>query len=77
MVSYLLFEGKSYVNAVSYSNCTPLHLAAGLGFRTILATLIAAGANQTLQTSEGETAFEIASDDFSDILECTVEHMED
>ena len=78
MVSHLLFVGRAYVDALSHSGCTPLHLAAGLGLTPIVATLIAAGANRFLVNAEGDTAFEVASEDVHelDLLECP-EAMED
>lgn len=78
MVSNLLFEGGAYPDALSYSGCTPLHLAAGLGLKPTVATLIAAGANQFLVNAEGDTAFEVASEDVQelDLLDCP-EAMED
>lgn len=67
IVSYLLFQGRANPDALSYSECSPLHLAAGLGLKMITATLIAAGANQSIVNSERDTPFEIASEDIQEL----------
>lgn len=63
MLSCLLFEGQADPNAQSFSGCTPLHIAAGLKFETIVATLVAVGASTTIENDEGDTPFEVANDD--------------
>ena len=66
MVSCLLFKGNANPNAMSYSGNTPLHIAAGLELETIVATLIAMGANGSIENDEGDTAFRIASESYED-----------
>ena len=64
MVSSLLFQGNANPNAMSYSESTPLHIAAGLGHEAIVATLIAVGASSSIENFEGDTAFKLASETF-------------
>lgn len=77
IVSELLFQGNAYANATSYSECTPLHIAAGLGLKPIVASLIAAGADASLKNSEGDTPFELANDYVQDIFDGSFEPMEE
>ena len=69
MVSCLLFKGNADPNAMSYSSNTPLHIAAGLGLNTIVATLIAMGASGSIENLEGDTAFRIASESDEDLFD--------
>ena len=74
MVSCLLFKGNANPNAMSYSGNTPLHIAAGSGFETIVATLIAMGASGSIENMEGDTAFRIESECSEDITEEEMEN---
>jgi ankyrin repeat protein len=74
MVSCLLFKGNANPNATSYSGNTPLHIAAGLGLETIIATLIAMGASGSIENMEGDTAFRIESESFEDFNDVEMEN---
>lgn len=59
-VQFLLETCHANVNAVTYSGCTPLHIASGRGSIDIVAYLISMGADPDLRTDEGDTALELA-----------------
>ena len=72
MLSCLLFQGHADPNTMSYSGNTPLHIAAGLELEAIIATLIAVGANASVENLEGDTAFRIASESDQDSVDVDV-----
>ena len=69
MLACLLFQGKADPNVVSYNGSTPLHIAAGLNLHPIIATLVAIGANTSIENLEGDTPFNTASEDCEDLPE--------
>ena len=57
----VLLNCHADVNAMTYDECTPLHIAAGRGMESIAALLLAMGADPTLTTYEGDSAQTLAS----------------
>lgn len=54
---------RAGINAVTYTGCTPLHIAAGRGDIALTAYLLSMGANPDLATDEGDTALDLAGSD--------------
>lgn len=48
------------VNSLTYSGCSPLHIAAGRGDIPVVAYLISMGADPEVVTDEGDTALDLA-----------------
>ena len=61
LVTFLLFECKADVNAITCDGCSPLHAACGYGLDAIVALLVAAGADVTVTNDEGETPKDTAT----------------
>lgn len=61
---------------MSCSGNTPLHIAAGLKLEAIITTLIAVGANASVENLVGDTAFRIASESDQDLADVYLEEME-
>lgn len=59
-VQFLLETCEAEVNSITYSGCSPLHVAAGRGEITIVAYLISMGADPDLCTDEGDIALDLA-----------------
>ena len=76
MLSCLLFQGNADPNVTSYSDNTPLHIAAGLELEAVIATLIAVGANASVENLEGDTAFKIASESDQDSVDGSLAEMD-
>lgn len=77
MVSCLLFKGNADPNAMSFSGNTPLHIASGLELGAIVATLIAVGADSSIENLEGDTPFKISDEDGEALSDdCVLEEME-
>lgn len=62
-VQCLLETCEADVNRVTYSGCSPLHIAAGRGDIAIVAYLISMGANPELLTDEGDLALDLSGSD--------------
>lgn len=67
LVQFLLQAGAR-VDARMLNGCTPLHLAAGRGLRSISSTLRKAGADSLLRNVEDETPQDLAEDETSQDL---------
>lgn len=59
-VQCLIETCEADVNRVTYSGCSPLHIAAGRGDIAIVAYLISMGANPELLTDEGDLALDLS-----------------
>lgn len=59
-VQFLLETCEADVNSVTYSGCSPLHVASGRGDIAIVAYLVSMGANPELYTDEGDIALDLA-----------------
>ena len=55
MVNFLIFQCKADVDTVTFDGCTPLYVAAGRGMESLVALLLAAGADPTLVNYEGNS----------------------
>ena len=55
MTGYLIFKCKAEVDAMNFDECTPLHTAAGRGMESMVAMLLAAGADPKVTNFEGES----------------------
>ena len=56
-----LLQCHADINAVTFDECTPLHIAAGRGMASVVALLLAFGADPRQTTYEGESAQMLAS----------------
>ena len=68
MANWLLFQCKAFANSVTFDGCTPLHVAAGRGLESLVAILLAAGADPSFDNYEGVTPQEYATDEVSTSL---------
>lgn len=59
-VQFLLETCDADVNCLTYSGCSPLHIAAGRSDISVVAYLISMGADPELCTDEGDVALELA-----------------
>ena len=59
-VQFLLETCEADVNSLTYSGCSPLHIASGRGDISIVAYLVSMGADPDLYTDEGDVALELA-----------------
>ena len=62
-VQFMLETCRANINGVTYTGCTPLHIAAGRGDIALTAYLLSMGANPDLATDEGDTALDLAGSD--------------
>lgn len=62
-VQFLLETCEADVNSLTYSGCSPLHMASGRGDISIVAYLVSMGANPDLYTDEGDIALDLAGSD--------------
>ena len=62
-VQFMLETCRANINGVTYTGCTPLHIAAGRGDIALTAYLLSMGANPDLVTDEGDTALDLAGSD--------------
>ena len=61
MVNCLLYECNADADAMTFDEITPLHIAAGRGMESIVALLLAAGADPRMTNYEGESALDVAT----------------
>lgn len=59
-VQFMLETCDADVNCLTYSGCSPLHIAAGRGDISVVAYLVSMGADPELCTDEGDMALELA-----------------
>ncbi len=59
-VQFLLETCEADVNSLTYSGCSPLHIASGRGDISLVAYLISMGADPELLTDEGDMAMDLA-----------------
>lgn len=60
MINCLLLECRADPDVMTFDEITPLHIAAGRGMESVVALLLAAGANLNLTNYEGESPFDVA-----------------
>lgn len=51
------------MNSLTYSGCSPLHIASGRGDISVVAYLISMGADPDLYTDEGDVALDLSGSD--------------
>lgn len=61
MVNCLLYECHADADAMTLDEITPLHIAAGRGMESIVALLLAAGADPRMTNYEGESPLDVAT----------------
>lgn len=61
MINCLLYDCKADVDAMTFDEVTPLHVAAGRGMESVVALLLAAGADPRLTNYEGESPKDVAT----------------
>lgn len=61
MVNCLLYECNADADAMTLDEITPLHIAAGRGMESIVALLLAAGADPRMTNYEGESPLDVAT----------------
>lgn len=62
-MQFLLEMCDASVNCLTYSGCSPLHIASGRSDISIVAYLISMGADPELCTDEGDVALDLAGSD--------------
>jgi ankyrin repeat protein len=62
-VQFLLETCEVGVNTLTYSGCSPLHIASGRGDISVVAYLISMGADPELCTDEGDIALDLSGSD--------------
>lgn len=68
MTRFLMFDCKADVDAATFDESTPLHIAAGRGMKSLVALLLAAGANPTVTNYEGESPKDHAMEEVAEML---------
>lgn len=61
MVNCLLYDCNADADAMTFDEITPLHIAAGRGMESIVALLLAAGADPRMTNYEGESPLDVAT----------------
>ena len=61
MINCLLYQCSADADAMTFDEITPLHIAAGRGMESVVALLLAAGADPKLTNYEGESPVDIAT----------------
>ena len=61
MVNCLLYQCNADVDAMTFDEITPLHIAAGRGMISLVALLLAGGADPRLTNYEGESPMDVAT----------------
>lgn len=61
MISCLLYQCCADADAMTFDEVTPLHIAAGRGMESVVALLLAAGADPRLTNYEGESPVNVAA----------------
>ncbi|XP_071788622.1 NF-kappa-B inhibitor epsilon-like [Asterias amurensis] len=62
LCQYLIANLGANVNALTFDQCTPLHLAVGRGLKAIMLLLVANGADKDITNFEGERPCDLARD---------------
>ena len=62
LCQYLIANLGANVNALTFDQCTPLHLAVGRGLKAIMLLLVGNGADKDLRNFEGERPCDLSRD---------------
>ena len=76
MTGYLIFKCKAEVDAMNFDECTPLHTAAGRGMESMVAMLLAAGADPKVTNFEGESPQDHAHSEVGIFQLLKVDHLQ-